>query len=93
MPAHTPMPISLYSYSEAAAILKVHETWLRRHIKRLPHIKLGPRVRFTDSDLQRLVDLFHYEPGTGRPCATSGTSTHTAGTLRPLPRAATRPQE
>ena len=39
----TRVSISLHSYSEAAAALCVEESWLRRHIKKLPHSKLGGR--------------------------------------------------
>ena len=57
------------SYSEAAAELGVLESWLRDHIKELPHGKLGRRVYFTDADLERIDELFHHEPEFG-PLAT-----------------------
>nr|WTB31419.1 helix-turn-helix domain-containing protein [Streptomyces sp. NBC_00830] len=84
------VPISLHSYSEAAAALGVEESWLRRHIKKLPHSKLGGRVRFTDSDLQRIIDLFHREPSTAQSATPCSGGAHPLGTLRPLPRSAKR---
>ncbi|GAA1904494.1 helix-turn-helix domain-containing protein [Streptantibioticus ferralitis] len=91
MPPDMPMPISLHSYPEAAAALKVDESWLRRHIKKLPHTKLGGRVLFTDSDLRRIIDLFHQEPGPGiRPTAIRAAGPHPLGALCPLPRSTTR---
>ncbi|MEW2260803.1 hypothetical protein [Streptomyces sp. NPDC047869] len=46
-------------------------TWLRRHIKRLPHTKLGRVVYFTDDDLRRIDTLFHHEPAPA-PAAVTG---------------------
>ncbi|MFJ5843574.1 helix-turn-helix domain-containing protein [Streptomyces sp. NPDC092903] len=84
-------PISLHGYAEAAAILRVEESWLRRHIKRLPHSKLGGRVRFTDEDLRRVVDLFHQEPSTTRLDATGDiVGLGSLRTLRPIPRSTAR---
>ncbi|WP_323180382.1 helix-turn-helix domain-containing protein [Streptomyces sp. NBC_00102] len=87
MTHETRLPISLHSYAEAAAVLKVEESWLRRHIRKLPHSKLGGHVRFTDEDLRRVVDLFHQEPSTVK-LATPG-DTGALGplrSLRPIPR-------
>ncbi|MER8158109.1 DNA-binding protein [Streptomyces sp. NPDC094472] len=52
------------TYAQAAAELPegVTQTWLRRHIKRLPHTKLGRTVYFTDADLERIDAMFHHEP-------------------------------
>lgn len=81
-----------FTYQEAAAELPegVTETWLRRHIKRLPHTKLGRIVYFTDRDLERIDQLFHHEPTSGPLAAaastTSGSGAHPLSSLRPLPR-------
>ncbi|WP_327403876.1 helix-turn-helix domain-containing protein [Streptomyces sp. NBC_01288] len=79
-----------HTYPEAASILRVEESWLRRHIKKLPHSKKGRVVTFSDADLQRIDDvLFHHEPATGplavTPAPPSGASSHPMSYLRPLP--------
>lgn len=53
------------NFSEAAVELGIEPTWLRRHIKKLPHGKLGRFVYFTDADLERIDELFHHEPEFG----------------------------
>lgn len=77
-------------YPEAAEELGVEESWLRRHIKKLPHTKLGRVVYFTDADLERIDQLHHHEPSTGPMAAASKPSTsatsHPLADLRPLPR-------
>ena len=76
-----------YLYPEAAKALRVDESWLRRHIKKLPHSKKGRVVTFTDADLERIDALFHHEPTTGAlalvPAPASGA--HPLAHLRPLP--------
>ncbi|WP_330349630.1 helix-turn-helix domain-containing protein [Streptomyces sp. NBC_00582] len=79
-----------HTYPEAAAILRVEESWLRRHIKQLPHSKKGRKVTFSDADLDRIDALHHHEPTTG-PLATpaapaSAPGSHPLSNLRPLPR-------
>ncbi|MFI1723876.1 DNA-binding protein [Streptomyces sp. NPDC020489] len=83
-----------FTYAEAAEELpeNVTETWLRRHIKRLPHTKLGRAVYFTDDDLRRIDQLFHHEPTTGplaaAPTPAPAPSAHTPHPLhhlKPLP--------
>lgn len=78
-----------HTYPEAAAILRVEESWLRRHIKRLPHSKKGRVVTFTDADLERIDQLFHHEPTTGPlanvPTSKSDASAHPLAHLKPLP--------
>ncbi|WP_435279270.1 helix-turn-helix domain-containing protein [Streptomyces sp. 1222.5] len=75
-------------YSEAAVELGVDESWLRRHIKKLPHTKLGRTVYFTDPDLERIDSMFHHEPTAG-PLATASAAAqsgpHPLGHLVPLP--------
>lgn len=75
-------------YPEAATELGVEETWLRRHIKRLPHSKIGRVVYFTDADMERIDHLFHHEPTAG-PLATASATAKPDGSqparLVPLP--------
>lgn len=79
------------TYAEAARELPdgVTETWLRRHIKRLPHTKLGRVVYFTDADLERIDALFHHEPTTGPlavvPAPVTRDRPHPLSHLTPLP--------
>lgn len=75
------------SYAEAASELGIEESWLRRHIRQLPHGKLGRVVYFTDADLERIDELFHREPTAGplaRPVPRSA-GAHPLASLRPLP--------
>ncbi|WP_406398755.1 helix-turn-helix domain-containing protein [Streptomyces uncialis] len=76
-----------YTYPEAAELLRIEESWLRRHIKRLPHSKLGRVVRFTDDDLERIDAMHHYEPTAGPLAATPAPATprHPMAHLTPLP--------
>ncbi|WP_405925477.1 helix-turn-helix domain-containing protein [Streptomyces sp. NBC_00035] len=83
-----------HTYPEAAEILRVEETWLRRHIKQLPHSKKGRVVTFSDEDLDRIDALKHHEPTTG-PLAivtapSTGASSHPMNHLRPLPSRASK---
>lgn len=77
-------------YPAAAEELGIEESWLRRHIKRLPHTKVGRTVYFTDADLERIDVMFHHEPTTGPLAAVpapapSGVTSHPMSHLRPLP--------
>ncbi|MFE5853582.1 helix-turn-helix domain-containing protein [Streptomyces sp. NPDC056500] len=76
-----------YTYPEAAEDLRVEESWLRRHIKKLPHSKKGRVVTFTGADLERIDSLFHREPTTGPlaivPDLPAGS--HPLAHLKPLP--------
>ncbi|WP_326780396.1 helix-turn-helix domain-containing protein [Streptomyces longwoodensis] len=78
-----------HSYAQAAALLGVEESWLRRHIKQLPHTKLGRVVYFTGADLERIDQLFHHEPATGPLANATAPATapapHPMSHLRPLP--------
>ncbi|MEV5140312.1 helix-turn-helix domain-containing protein [Streptomyces syringium] len=76
-----------YTYPEAAAVLRVQESWLRRHIKKLPHSKKSRVVTFSEADLDAIDELFHYTPTTG-PLAVrqpSPTGAHPMAHLKPLP--------
>jgi hypothetical protein len=82
-----------HTYPEAAAILRVEESWLRRHIKKFPHSKKGREVTFSDADLDRIDALTHYEPTAGplaaAPQPQTGAGSHPLSSLRPLPRRGT----
>jgi hypothetical protein len=82
-----------HTYPEAAEILRVEESWLRRHIKDLPHSKKGRVVTFSDDDLDRIDTLKHHEPTTGPlalvPSRQTGAGSHPLSSLRPLPRRGT----
>lgn len=73
-----------YGYAEAAHILGVTVTWLQRHIKRLPHTKLGRVVYFTDADLARIDAMFHHEPTQAATPRAAGSNPQVL-TLTPLP--------
>ncbi|MEU6649464.1 helix-turn-helix domain-containing protein [Streptomyces sp. NPDC046900] len=78
-----------HTYPEAAEILRVEETWLRRHIKQLPHSKKGRVVTFSDADLERIDAQFHHEPSTGPlamvPAPAPAAAAHPLAHLTPLP--------
>ncbi|MGS2588041.1 helix-turn-helix domain-containing protein [Streptomyces hebeiensis] len=78
-----------HTYPEAAEQLRVEESWLRRHIKRLPHSKKGRVVTFSDADLERIDQMFHHEPTTGplaiAQLAPAGVTSHPLAHLKPLP--------
>ena len=66
-------------------ILRVEECWLRKCIKRLPHVKMGRSVFFTDDDLRRIVAMHHYEPEQPEARQSRG-GPHAHAHLKPLPR-------
>ncbi|MFI0768566.1 helix-turn-helix domain-containing protein [Streptomyces melanosporofaciens] len=71
------------TYPEAAAELRVEESWLRRHIKRLPHSKKGRVVTFSDADLEAIDAQFHHEPEQAPQLRAVGA--HPLAELKPLP--------
>jgi hypothetical protein len=73
----------LYDYDEAATELRVTRTWLQRHIKKLPHSKLGGTVYFTADDLAVIVRQHHHEPATTPQLAQAGA--HPLAYLKPAP--------
>ncbi|MER6191817.1 helix-turn-helix domain-containing protein [Streptomyces cyaneofuscatus] len=73
-----------YTYPEAAAELRVEESWLRRHIKKLPHSKKGRVVTFSAEDLDLIDAMHHHEPTAAQTVAASASDA--VATLRPLPR-------
>lgn len=56
-----------WDYSGLAELLGVEESWLRNNIRHLPHSKIGGKVRFTESDVARIFDLYHVEPDVEQP--------------------------
>ncbi|MFJ9128877.1 helix-turn-helix domain-containing protein [Streptomyces sp. NPDC102340] len=80
--------IQRFTYPEAAAELRVSESWLRKNIKSLPHSKKGRVVTFTAEDLKRIDELCHHEPTTGPlaiVAAPKADGPHPLAALRPLP--------
>ncbi|MFI5851613.1 helix-turn-helix domain-containing protein [Micromonospora chalcea] len=57
----------LYTPAEAAALLRIPESWLRRHAGRrqIPCTFLGKHLRFSAADLAALIAT-SAEPATGR---------------------------
>jgi hypothetical protein len=48
----------LHTYQEAAVILRQpSDWWLRRNISKLPHVKIGRQVLFTDDDLAAILKI------------------------------------
>jgi hypothetical protein len=78
-------PARRLTYPEAAAELRCEESWLRRHIKELPHTKLGRVVTFSDDDLARIYAMHHRDPQSPAPLRAVGGS-HPLASLKPLPR-------
>lgn len=77
-----------YVYPEAAARLRIEETWLRRHIKKLPHSKKGRVVTFSEADLDAIDAQYHHAPASGPLPAAAGA--HPLAHLTPLPGRGTR---
>lgn len=76
-----------FTYPEAAAALRVEESWLRRHIKTLPHSKKGRVVTFSEADLDAIDAMFHHTPTAGPLAvpASAAAGSHPLAGLRPLP--------
>jgi excisionase family DNA binding protein len=51
------VPSRLYTPAEAADILTVRESWLRRQAgqRRIPCTFLGKHLRFSDADIQQII--------------------------------------
>ncbi|MEU1309428.1 helix-turn-helix domain-containing protein [Streptomyces cinnamoneus] len=76
-----------FTYPEAAEVLRVEESWLRRHIKKLPHSKKGREVTFREADLDAIDDMFQHAPTSG-PLAVASPApagVHPLAALKPLP--------
>ena len=63
------MPIKLYTFAEAAELLHVPETWLRKKAsaRAVPFTRLGRYIRFTDEHLSRIIDVGEQQPLAGVP--------------------------
>ncbi|MGH3586236.1 MAG: helix-turn-helix domain-containing protein [Pseudonocardia sp.] len=79
--------MKLYDFAEAADELRVEESWLRRHSKRLPRQKFGRTVRFSDADLDRIREIHHVEPEQAAPVHVGSRS---PSELKPLPARSSR---
>jgi hypothetical protein len=53
----------LLDYAGLAAKLRIPETWLRRHIRQLPHQKYGQYVRFGPEDVALIQADHQVRPG------------------------------
>ena len=49
----------LYTVSQAAAFLRLSQTWIYERTRKdaIPHRKMGKYIRFTDSDLSRIIQM------------------------------------
>lgn len=62
VPAHAPLYSAgqqlLYTPAEAAEILAVKESWLRRQagLRRIPSTRLGKHLRFSQANLEAIVE-------------------------------------
>lgn len=57
----------LYTPAEAYLLIGCSRTWLRDHIKEVPHQKIGQKVSFTVEDIQQIREMFRQTPA--RPTA------------------------
>jgi excisionase family DNA binding protein len=63
-PSVPPAPLMLYTSGEAAAILRVRQSWLERQAatRKIPFAMLGGSYRFTTEHLAQIVRIFEAEP-------------------------------
>jgi len=64
-------PVEVFTPQEAAAVLKVPESWLRKRAsaRQVPCTFIGKHLRFSSSDLEQIIRAGHRAPtsgGTGR---------------------------
>lgn len=80
-----------FTYAEAAEELRIKESWLRRHIKKLPRVQIDRQVFFTQADLDEITEMHHHRPQTaGRlQSVPAGAASRPAGPT-PLPARARR---
>lgn len=75
-----------YTFAEAAAELRITEHWLRRHIRKLPHTKIGRVVTFSEEDIARITAMHRHEPAAAVPPPAVGVSSeHPLAFLKPIP--------
>lgn len=60
----TGTPTRLYTMKEAAEILKVSESWLKKQVaaRKVRHVRMGRNVRFTDALLDDIIEKRIQEP-------------------------------
>ncbi len=63
--------LEVFTPAEAAALLKVPESWLRKRAsaRQVPCTFIGKHLRFSSSDLEQIIRDGHRDPVTGTPCA------------------------
>ncbi|MFD9064214.1 helix-turn-helix domain-containing protein [Kitasatospora purpeofusca] len=59
-PSSSPGPF--LTYEGLADLLGVTDTWLRRHIKKLPHEKYGREIRFFPEHVAEIRRIFSVTP-------------------------------
>jgi excisionase family DNA binding protein len=62
------VPERLLTIPEAARALAVPESWLRERVRlrRVPHRRLGKHVRFSTTDLEKIVERAAQQVAPGR---------------------------
>lgn len=68
-PPHTPSRHILHTPAEAATLLRVKESWLRRHAgqRTIASTMLGKHLRFSDADLAQIAENARRPPRQPRP--------------------------
>lgn len=63
--------LEVFTPAEAAALLKVPESWLRKRAsaRQVPCTFIGKHLRFSSSDLEQIIRDGHRDPVTGSPRA------------------------
>ncbi|KJS60671.1 helix-turn-helix domain-containing protein [Streptomyces rubellomurinus] len=54
----------LLDYAGLAEVLGITESWLRRHIRELPHEKYGRAVRFSAENVAEIRNIYSVQPET-----------------------------
>jgi hypothetical protein len=49
------MDDAFFTVAEAALFLQVSESWVRRHLPQLPHVRMGRLIRFDPDELRRTL--------------------------------------
>jgi len=55
----------LWTVEQLAERLQVPRSWVYKHLKEIPHIKLGKYVRFEPSALDSLLQVLRKRPAVG----------------------------
>lgn len=59
----------LFGYDEAANMLGISDSWLKKHKQQLPRRELGDRVLFSLQDLEEIAEMHAVRPGQQAPAA------------------------